>query len=139
PRRAVSPEVQHQLLERFLAALPRDDADALLSLFAETVTFTSNGGGKVRAARKVLEGRARVIRFLLSVHRKWGADHRYTPARIDGHPALLTHSLHGPIHSVTALATAGAHITALYRIMNPDTPPGLPPPPPAPRAPTHTR
>jgi len=129
PRRVVPPEVQHRFLDRFLAALHRDDPDALLSLFAETVTFTSDGGNKVHAARKVLEGPARIARFLLTVHRKFGAAYRSTVEPINGHPAVVSYWLDGSVHGVTAVTLDGDRITAIYRILNPDKLRNLPPRP----------
>ena len=52
----VPAETHERLLERFLAALHADDPDAMLALVAEDATWTSDGGGKVAATRRVVRG-----------------------------------------------------------------------------------
>src|SRR3954471_20731960 len=54
PRFAAPPDAKERLLGRFVAALGNGDKDALLALFAKDITWTSDGGGKVNAARRVL-------------------------------------------------------------------------------------
>src|SRR5215469_752689 len=67
PRAQVSDAARRSLLERFAQAIQAQDKTALLELIAETATWTSDGGGKTRAALKVIRGRERVVRFVLGV------------------------------------------------------------------------
>src|SRR5262249_28422460 len=55
PRFHVSEAARAKLLERFVAALRAQDHSALLALFAQDATWTSDGGGKTKAARKVVK------------------------------------------------------------------------------------
>src|SRR5688500_10412928 len=70
PRFSPPAERQAELLGRFLDALATDDKDAMLALFAPDATFVSDGGGKVPAARNILEGPDRIVRFLLGLEHK---------------------------------------------------------------------
>ena len=119
-RFAAPPDAQARLLHRFLDALAADDQDALLGLFAADATFTSDGGGKVSAARRVLVGPERIARFLRGVRGKWGHHLREELASYNGLPAVVTRTLDGHVFAVTSFATDGSRILAVYRVLNPD-------------------
>ena len=118
-RFAAPPGAQARLLGRFLDALAADDGEAMLALFADDATFTSDGGGRVSAARNVVEGPARITRLVLGLEHKWGAHTRHEPATLNGMPALLTYA-QGRVIAVTSFATDGTRITGVYRVLNPD-------------------
>lgn len=118
-RFAVSPEVTERLLHRFLIALEADDEEALLAVFAADATFTSDGGGKVTAARRTVLGADRVIRLLRGVSKKYGWPFTYRVAVLNGEPAIVQY-LGGRVFSANFIETDGTRITAMYRIMNPD-------------------
>ena len=69
-RFAVPPEAQERLLHRFLDALAADDERALLAMFDEEATYTSDSGGKARAARNVLVGPRRIVGLLRGIRRE---------------------------------------------------------------------
>ena len=119
-RFAAPPGAQARLLHRFLDALAADDRDALLGLFAEDATFTSDGGGKVKAARRVLVGPDRITRLLLGLQSKWGRFLRHELATVNGMPAIVTRAPDDHVFSVTSFASDGARIVAAYRVLNPD-------------------
>jgi RNA polymerase sigma-70 factor, ECF subfamily len=120
-RLAVARETQERLIERFLAAVAAEDRDALLAVFDEQATFASDSGGKVTAARKVIEGADRVARFLLGVQQKWGSLLRHRRILLNGQPAVLTTTaIDGRIFATTSFAVEDGRITAVYRVMNPD-------------------
>lgn len=119
PRFSAPPEAQGELLTRFLDALARDDRDGVLSLLAPEVSFTSDGGGKVWAARRHIIGQDRVARMLLALEHKFGGVVRTRLMQVNGHPALATFAGDELVH-VTAIDTDGERITAFYRVLNPD-------------------
>ena len=119
PRVAVPPGEHERLLDRFLAAVGAADQEALLALVAPDATFTSDGGGKVPAARRVVADRARIVRLLVGLERKWGHRVRHEPGVANGGPAVLTWA-GDQLVCVTLLETDGARITAFYRVLNPD-------------------
>ena len=60
------------LINQFMAAADAGDDVTLLSLFAKDATLTSDGGGVVPAARKVVHGRSRIARLYLLLAKKLG-------------------------------------------------------------------
>src|SRR5688500_4711444 len=86
----VPSEAKEQLLERFLEALAADDKDALLALVTDDATWISDSGGRVRAARNVVRGADRIVRFALGIQHKWGSMLHHSVARINGEPAIVT-------------------------------------------------
>jgi RNA polymerase sigma-70 factor (ECF subfamily) len=119
PRFAVDREVTGQLFERLLAALQADDKDAVLSLVAEDVTWTSDGGGKVTAARKVMRGALSVARFMLGVERKARGLVSHKIAWLNGEPTWVRY-VDGRLFCTTSIVTDGSRILGFYAVLNPD-------------------
>jgi RNA polymerase sigma-70 factor (ECF subfamily) len=115
----VPPEVKERLVERLLAALAADDKDALLAIVAEDATWVSDSGGNVRAARNVVHGAERIVRFALGLEHKWGSSMRHRVAWINAEPAIATY-VDGALVYTTSLDTDGERILALYRVLNPE-------------------
>ena len=118
PRFAVPPDAKERMLERFLTALRADDQEGLLALLSPDVTFTSDGGGKVFAARKVLRDRAKIVRMLLVIERKRTVS-KHRLAMVNGEPAIVTVA-GDRIVGTTSIATDGERIVAFMRVLNPD-------------------
>lgn len=118
-RFSAPPESQAELLHRFLGALASDDKDAMLALFAPDATFVSDGGGKVPAARNILEGPERIVRFLLGLEHKYGRVVQHRVVELNGEPAIASY-YDGVIQHTTAFDTDGSRIFAVYRVLNPD-------------------
>jgi RNA polymerase sigma-70 factor, ECF subfamily len=115
----VAASAHGDMLQRFVAALAADDQPALLALLAPEVTFTSDGGGKVSAARNVVTGSDPVARMLLGLAAKHGARLEHRLAWLNGQPALL--SLDGErVENATMLDLDGDRVTGVYIIRNPD-------------------
>jgi len=123
PRFQVSPEAKHELLERFVRALEREDRDALLAIVAPDATFISDGGGRVRAARRIIQGAPRIVRMLLGVQRKWG-DACDEIAWLNGEPALVSYR-GDQLVSTTSFDVDGDRLVGFYRVLNPEKLKGL--------------
>lgn len=119
PRFAPPAERQAELLQRFLDALAADDRDSILALFAPDVTFTSDGGGKVTAARNVIGGADRITRLFLSLEHKYPGILAHELIELNGQPAIGSYR-DGAIVYVTAFETDGDRILGVYRVLNPD-------------------
>ncbi|MFL5620426.1 MAG: RNA polymerase sigma factor SigJ [Gemmatimonadaceae bacterium] len=118
--RVVAPPGEHErILERFMDALSADDAPALLALLAPDVVLASDGGGRVRAARRWLVGPERVARFILGVARKFGWGFSRRLSQLNGRPAMLVFN-DGVLVSATIADVEGERIRALHIIRNPD-------------------
>lgn len=116
PRVALAPGEHERLLDDFRNALAADDAEGVLALLTPDVVLTSDGGGRVPAARNRLLGPDRVSRFLLGVTRKSGQ--RYVLTRLNGEPALVaTHS--GVVTSAYSVEVDGGRIRAVHIMRNP--------------------
>src|SRR4051812_12973254 len=118
PRFVAGEEDQRRLIEKFTAAAAAGDEKAILSLFAEDATLTSDGGGIVPAARKVIYGRARIAHLFLVVTRKLRGRLKHLVVPINGEPGLIT-LVDGVPFSATSFETDGKSILALYHILNP--------------------
>jgi RNA polymerase sigma-70 factor, ECF subfamily len=74
-------------MSAFLTATRSGDLQALTQLLASDVRFVTDGGGKVPAAQKVLEGADRVAQFLIETARRgWRDDFTVRFATINGLP-----------------------------------------------------
>jgi RNA polymerase sigma-70 factor (ECF subfamily) len=127
PRFQVSEGAHAQLLERFVSALQAQDKDTLLRLFAPDATWTSDGGGKAKAARKVVHDADRVARFALAIWRRYyslAATHR---ASVNGEPGLIM-SIGERVVSTISIDTDGVRIRAVHTVLNPDKLKGIAPP-----------
>jgi len=126
PRVRVSAAARERLVESFMRAIELRDRDALLAIFAEDATLMSDGGGKAKAAQKVVRGGASVARFLLGVLRP--ARERLTLQKIavNGETGIALR-VDGRLLSVMSLATDGQRILGVYSVLNPDKLRGVPP------------
>jgi RNA polymerase sigma-70 factor, ECF subfamily len=118
PRFAASESARTALLNQFVAAVNARDQDALLALFAEGATWTSDGGGQVVAARRVVRGAGRLTRFVLGIARRYQGRATYQVAPINGEMGLII-SLDGRLDSILSIDTDGTRILAVYNILNP--------------------
>jgi RNA polymerase sigma-70 factor (ECF subfamily) len=119
PRFEASEAERREMVRKFAAASYSNDQQVLVSLFADQVALTSDGGGKINAARKTVYGARRLARvFTLPV-----AKHRDRLAvrlvTINGEAGLLEYG-DGMPFAVTTFRIEDGKITAVYRVMNPD-------------------
>jgi RNA polymerase sigma-70 factor (ECF subfamily) len=128
PRFQVSEIAHAQILERFVAALRAQDKEALLRLFTPDATWTSDGGGKAKAARKVVHDADRVARFALAIWRRFYGAALLHRASVNGAHGLVT-SIGGRVVSTISIDTDGTRIRAVHTVLNPDKLKGIAPPP----------
>jgi len=119
PRAQVSEAARRSLLERFACAVQMQDKAALLDLLAEGASWTSDGGGKARAALKVIRGRERVVRFVLGVLGRHVARFAFEPTSANGEPALAVRAA-DQLFSIITVRTDGARILDVYTVLNPE-------------------
>ncbi len=119
PRARVSRVTRERLVDAFIRAVELRDRVALVALFANEATLTSDGGGKAKAAQKVVRGGKSVARFLLGVLRPAGAAlelHKITVNREPGVALVLA----GRLLSVVSLLIDGTQIVGVYSVLNPE-------------------
>lgn len=118
-RFTVDEATAEQLLQRFLAALQADDMDAVLAVVAEDVTWTSDGGGKVSAIRRVVRGALAISRLVLGYERKGRGVVRHGITRLNGEPAWVRY-VGDRLFCTTSIAIVDGRIGAFYTVLNPD-------------------
>jgi RNA polymerase sigma factor (sigma-70 family) len=123
--RASATFASREVAERFAAAFYAGDAAGFAGLLAEDVTFVSDGGGKVTAARRPLAGRETVVHLLVGIHRGARAlglarAASVTPVEVNGEPAVAVR-LNGRLDSIYVLSPrGGGGVGRISVIRNPD-------------------
>lgn len=119
PRAQVTDAARRSVLERFANAIQMQDKTALLELVAEQASWTSDGGGRARAALKAIRGRERVVRFALGVLGRHADKFAFEMTSVNGEPALAVRA-EGNLFSVITVRTDGLCILDVYTVLNPD-------------------
>jgi RNA polymerase sigma-70 factor (ECF subfamily) len=118
PRYPARAQEQRQIVEAFLGATQDGDIASLLALLDPSVTYRSDGGGLVPAARTVFTGAERVARIFTAMARHYGALFTGSAIAVNGAPGLLLEIGHDL--SVVAVTVDRGRITSLDIIRNPD-------------------
>jgi RNA polymerase sigma-70 factor (ECF subfamily) len=119
PRVEVSAKAKHRLLDGLVRALQAGDKESLLKLLATDSAWTSDGGGKARAARKIVRGAEHVARFATGVFRKILPYVTFRPIAVNGEPGCAVF-FNDQLFSVFTIRTDGQRILDVYNILNPD-------------------
>ncbi|QYO67799.1 RNA polymerase sigma factor SigJ [Leptolyngbya sp. 7M] len=119
PRFPVLPQQQEQITRQFLEASTQGNLQGLLSLLAKDVTFWSDGGGRVAAALKPLQGAMKIARFLLAIQCKFPPVICAQIVEINGLPGVLIRS-GSDIHSVMTFEINEGYIKTIYSVRNPE-------------------
>jgi RNA polymerase sigma-70 factor, ECF subfamily len=116
------PERQSEVVSRFLAAAREGDLAGLEALLARDATHTADGGGKVAAARRVVEGAPAIARLFASLYRtaaaapdRWRAE----LSEINGEPAMLAY-FDGRLDTVFIFSVDEDCVIATHAVRNPD-------------------
>jgi RNA polymerase sigma-70 factor, ECF subfamily len=118
PRYPARAEEQREIVAAFLDATQNGDIAALLELLDPSVTFRSDGGGLVPAARRAFTGAERVARIFTAMSGHYGEQFAGSPITVNGAPGLLLNV--GGSHSVVAVTIDAGRITSLDVMRNPD-------------------
>lgn len=120
PRPPLPEAERTRLAAAFFGALRSGDPSALAATLARDAELWSDGGGKVIAARNVIAGRERTVRFLAGLRRKQPPGMSARPVRVNGGPGLLLLK-DGEVHSLFSLGfAADGTISAVFVQRNPD-------------------
>jgi RNA polymerase sigma-70 factor (TIGR02957 family) len=112
-------ERQHELVESFVMAAREGDLAGLEKLLAKDVTWWSDGGGKVTAARRPIVGREKVMRFLVGSAQRFAGGWDITVVEVNGAPALLMHAAEQLI-AVASFELWDGVIAQVRVVVNPD-------------------
>lgn len=126
PRFSTDPVVRQEAADRFLAAAAGGDLNSMMEVLAPDVVCWSDGGGKVTAARRPLEGADHVARWVLGVLAKPSvAAIRLEPRQINGELGLLALAGDTPIGAIGFDVDAAGAIAGLRFVVNPEKLRGL--------------
>ena len=125
PRFDATSEDQQRIAAAFLEAAGSGDPAKLAHLLAADVELISDGGGKARAARKVIRGADNVARFGAGVYRKLIDRIEFRSVAVNGEPGCAVLYDGHPL-AVLTIETDGRRILGVYTILNPDKLRGLP-------------
>jgi len=125
PRFDVAPDTHRRLLERFMHAMQSGDRDSIMALLAADARLVSDGGGKVTAVIRPLEGAQRIADLYWAVARRVGEVSQLRLGHVNGEPALLRFH-EGHLHSISTITVdADGRIAQVLSVLNPDKLRGL--------------
>ncbi|MFB7368569.1 RNA polymerase sigma-70 factor [Streptomyces sp. NPDC056222] len=121
PEARFAPAVQRrqELVDSFVRAAREGDLAGLEKLLAEDVTWWSDGGGKVTAARRPLVGRDTVMRFLAGVLPRFPDGSALMGAEVNGAPAVVAH-VGDLLVAVASFELRDAAVVQVRVVMNPE-------------------
>ncbi|WP_458085332.1 RNA polymerase sigma factor SigJ [Streptomyces malaysiensis] len=120
PRYDLDRGTQRIVTERFLDAAIGGDLDALMDVLAPEVVMWSDGGGKRRAALRVIEGREKVARLVAAVSAQLPT-FSVRLVRINGGPGAVLF-IGGTLYAAAVFdpAPGGERVRGIYGLINPD-------------------
>jgi len=121
PRFTVDQAHALKLAAAFAAAAHNADVSALSELLAEDAVMVTDGGGKRKAALRVLVGRDDIIRLLEGLRWRHGLPlyENFEAVRINGLPGLILRMFDGP-ETLAFEPGPDGRIAAIYAMRNPD-------------------
>jgi RNA polymerase sigma factor (sigma-70 family) len=109
---------QAGLVRAFKQAWEAGDIDALLGLLDPNATLIADGGGRVTAALRPIQGGQQIARACLDVASRT-PNLRFLERRVNGQPGLVAQH-DGVTVAVLAFDVAGDRITHVWAVGNPD-------------------
>jgi RNA polymerase sigma-70 factor (ECF subfamily) len=121
PRYHASRRQREELAGRFFAAAGQGDLQALEALLTQDVALHGDGGGKVPALARPVNGRERVARTLsagMSAFARFGL--RIQVADVNGQPGATVFDAQDRLAAVIGLDITDGQVQAIHSIANPD-------------------
>lgn len=122
PRFSVDRQKALELAQAFVAAAAGRDMQALAALLARDAIMVTDGGGKRKAALRVMVGRDDIVRLLEGIAWRTGGlpgVERFETVRVNGLPGLVLHLSDGPETLAFEPGEDGL-IAAIYAVRNPE-------------------
>lgn len=111
---------QEQLTRKFIEACELGDLPGLIELLAADITLWSDGGGRVKALLKPMQGAMRVARFLIALRRsKLIPNYDSELIKANGQIGII-YTLEGNIQSVVTFEFIDFRIHSIYFVRNPE-------------------
>jgi RNA polymerase sigma factor (sigma-70 family) len=107
------------IVRHFKQAWEAKDIDALISLLDPGATMTADGGGRVRAALRPIEGGEQIARYAVDIASRAPSDLTILERTVNGQPGLVAQH-DGVTVTVFAFDVAGDRIKHIWAVRNPD-------------------
>jgi RNA polymerase sigma-70 factor (TIGR02957 family) len=121
PRHYASRRQRQELAQRFFAAAEQGDLQALEALLAQDVALHADGGGKVPALARPVNGRdraAKIVSVGMSAMARLGV--RLRVSEVNGQPGAMAIDAQDRLVGVMALDIADGQVQTIHSIANPD-------------------
>ena len=119
-RHDTPPARQQRLLHAFRDAIATGSTAALASLLSDDVRLSSDGGGKVTAAKRVMRGQGEVLRFIEAGLHVWLSGCTLEEVQLNGAPGFILREGQD-IHGTVAFSwNADGQLQDFYIMRNPD-------------------
>jgi RNA polymerase sigma-70 factor, ECF subfamily len=119
PRFAASPGAHRTVLFEFMRLVSEGNLEGLVALFAADARLTTDGGGKVKAARKTILGADAVARAVLGLVKKLPPGSSMDVADVNGRPGMVLR-VAGVVGWVVTLECDEHHVYSIQSVGNPD-------------------
>jgi RNA polymerase sigma-70 factor (TIGR02957 family) len=125
PRFSTGREERREVTDRFIDAALGGDINKLMEALAPDVALWTDGGGKVRAPRRIIYGTDKVARWLGAITGRPYAgvqpeDMRIRRADINGVPGIVVDGPDRPIATITMDLDEQGKVAAVHLVANPD-------------------
>lgn len=111
---------QEKLTKKFIDACQLGDLPGLIDLLAADITLWSDGGGRVKALLKPMQGATKVARFLVALRRsKLIPNYDLELVKVNGQIGII-YSFEGTVHSVVTFEFDLTQIYSIYFMRNPN-------------------
>ena len=119
-RHHTAPDRQDQLLAAFKAAVTSGVTVELEALLSDDIRLSADGGGKVPAARKVLDGKDKVLGFIAKGLHSFWAEFHWRFAEINGARAVTLKHQGMTVAIVSFAYDEAGKATDIFIVRNPD-------------------
>ncbi|MCZ0990231.1 RNA polymerase sigma-70 factor [Streptomyces diastatochromogenes] len=114
-----APERREELVASFVTAAREGDLAGLEKLLAADVTWWSDGGGKVTAALRPIEGRDKVVRFLVGISQRFATRVDLAVVEVNGENGMAAW-VGDTLLGVLGFEVRDGRIAQVRAVMNPD-------------------
>jgi RNA polymerase sigma-70 factor, ECF subfamily len=108
-----------QLVQQFVSACTTGDLQSFLAVLTDDVVLYTDGGKKIKAARRPIRSAAHVSRFFIGLRERAFVGTEIRFVRVNGEIGLVAEYANGRV-DVSAFTFSGDRINAIYIISNPE-------------------
>ena len=110
---------QSHLVRRFVEAIRNRDMPEIEHLLAEDAIMYTDGGGKVTAARKPVQGAGKIAKLITGGPKELAQPYRIEFKEINGEPGMVLWA-EEQLHNVWSFHIEKGKIKSIYVVLNPD-------------------